>query len=73
MNIPSKWPLATEIPYLLYTFVVLFGLAFVVSFSVISSYLLHFSGKEIATAETLSDSIKNIGIKKRAYGIEKEY
>lgn len=73
MNIPSTWVLATEVPYILYTFVVLFGLAFVVSFSVISSYLLYFSGKEIATAETLSESIKNIGIKKRAYGIEKEF
>ncbi len=72
MNIPSSWTIAPEIPFILYSLLVIFGLIFVISFNIISSYLLFYSGREIATSSSLIESIKKIGLSKRAYGIEKE-
>jgi uncharacterized membrane protein SpoIIM required for sporulation len=72
MNIPRNWSFSAEVPYFTYTLILLFGLLFVFSFSIISTYLIFFSAKEISSSESLLQSIQNIGTKKRAYGIEKE-
>jgi uncharacterized membrane protein SpoIIM required for sporulation len=72
MNVPRNWSFAAEVPYFTYTLILIFGLLFVLSFSIISTYLIFFSAKEISSSESLLQSIQNIGTKKRAYGIEKE-
>lgn len=72
MNIPRNWSFSAEVPYFTYTLILIFGLLFVLSFSIISTYLIFFSAKEISSSESLLQSIQNIGTKKRAYGIEKE-
>ena len=72
MNIPRNAPLAEHVPYMVYTFLLLFSLAFLVSLSIYSSILLFHTTNEVYHANSLKASFEKIGIKKRAYGLEKE-
>ncbi|MFY8138564.1 MAG: stage II sporulation protein M [Flavobacteriales bacterium] len=72
MNIPRNAPLAEHVPYMVYTFLLLFALAFLVSLSIYSSILLFYTTNEVYNASSLKESFEKIGIKKRAYGLEKE-
>jgi hypothetical protein len=72
MNIPRNAPLAEHVPYMVYTFLLLFSLAFLVSLSIYSSILLFYTTNEVYNATSLKESFEKIGIKKRAYGLEKE-
>lgn len=72
INIPKTLPLAAEVPFIIYTFLLFFALALVIPFSIISSSLLYHTLKESQDASELKESISKIGSKKRAYGLEKE-
>jgi hypothetical protein len=72
MNIPRNAPFADQSTYIFYLSLLWFCLAFMVSLSTYSSTLLFHTMKEIDQAESLSDTIKQIGKVKRAYGLEKE-
>jgi hypothetical protein len=71
-NIPRNVSFAPEVPYILYSFLLFFVLAFVVSISIFSAFLFYYSSSEIYSANALLSEVKNLGIKKRAYGLDKE-
>jgi uncharacterized membrane protein SpoIIM required for sporulation len=72
MNIPRNAPFADQSTYIFYLSLLWFCLAFMISLSTYSSMLLFHTMKEIDKAESLTESIHQIGKVKRAYGLEKE-
>ena len=72
MNIPRNAPFADQSTYIFYLSLLWFCLAFMISLSTYSSILLFHTMKEIDKAESLTESIHQIGKVKRAYGLEKE-
>lgn len=72
MNIPRNMDFAAEVPYFLYTLILFFGLVLMISLSTISSALLHYTAREVTTADSLHFNIQSIGKKKRIYGVERE-
>lgn len=72
MNIPRNAPYADQSSYIFYISLLWYSLAFMISLSTYSSVLLFHTMKEIDKAESLSESIHQIGKVKRAYGLEKE-
>jgi uncharacterized membrane protein SpoIIM required for sporulation len=72
MNIPRNAPFADQSTYIFYLSLLWFCLAFMISLSTYSSILLYHTMKEIDKAESLTESIHQIGKVKRAYGLEKE-
>jgi uncharacterized membrane protein SpoIIM required for sporulation len=72
MNIPRNAPFADQSFYIFYLSLLWFCLAFMVSLSTYSSVLLFHTMKEIDKAESLNETIQQIGKVKRAYGLEKE-
>jgi hypothetical protein len=72
MNIPRNAPLAEQAYMIVYTLLVFFVPACVLSLSVYGTVLFYYSAKEINEANTLLANIRQIGFKKRAYGLEQE-
>lgn len=72
MNIPRNAPLAEQAYMIIYTFMLFFVPACVLSLSMYGTALFYYSAKEINEASTLMASIEQIGFKKRAYGLEQE-
>jgi uncharacterized membrane protein SpoIIM required for sporulation len=64
--------LATEIYYIINIFLPLFMLLFLMCFTMYGTTLLYYSLKEINEANSLKESIHQVGYKKRAYGLEQE-
>jgi uncharacterized membrane protein SpoIIM required for sporulation len=72
MNIPRNAPLAEQAYFIVYTFLIFFVPACVLSLSMYGTALFYFSAKEINEANHLKAGIHQIGFKKRAYGLEQE-
>jgi uncharacterized membrane protein SpoIIM required for sporulation len=72
MNIPRNFPLAEEIPAIIYYFLCVFGLALLFALNIFAAIVQYHSLKEISTASELQMRISKIGFKKRAYGLEQE-
>ncbi len=72
INIPRTFPFATEVPYAVYSVILLFALFIAIPISIISTLLVYHSLLESTDAQSLKKSISFIGAKKRAYGLEKE-
>jgi uncharacterized membrane protein SpoIIM required for sporulation len=71
-NIPRNASYSEESYYILNTFFLFFTPTFLLALSVFGSAILYFSLKEINEANSLLSAIEEIGIKKRAYGLEQE-
>ncbi len=72
MNIPRNAPLAEQAYMIVYTLLVFFVPACVISLSLYGTVLFYYSAREINEANTLVANINQIGFKKRAYGLEQE-
>jgi uncharacterized membrane protein SpoIIM required for sporulation len=72
MNIPRNFPLANEIPAIIYYFLCVFGLALIYALNISAAIIKYHSLKEISTASELQMRISKVGFKKRAYGLEQE-
>ena len=72
MNIPASWPIADDLPFILYAFIAYFILAIGASLFMYGHLLFYHSVQEITFASRLKERIDQIGFKKRAYGLEKE-
>ncbi len=72
MNVPRNFPLADEIPTIIYYFLCVFGLALIYALNISAAIIKYHSLKEINTASELQTRISKIGFKKRAYGLEQE-
>jgi len=64
--------LSSNLPYVLYTFLIAFVPLFIFSLSMITAGLQVFSQREVNEATSLKSAITSIGFKRRAYGLEKE-
>jgi len=72
MNLRSSSYLALQLFSILETFLIFAVPAFMFSLFIFYAHLYYFSAKEQTQAEHLRESIDKIGIKSRAYGLEKE-
>jgi len=72
INVDSDSDLSTILPFLVYSFFAFFLLTFTIPILVYGMSLFHANVKEINLATDLRSRIKQIGYKKRAYGMEKE-
>lgn len=72
MNLPPDFFLLEDLPYLFYAFVTIISLGMVLPMFVFGINLFYFHCEEVSQASSLKSKIATIGIKKRAYGLEKE-
>jgi len=72
VNVASESELSSILPFLVYSSFALFLLSFVLPVLIYGISLFYANVKEINGAFDLRSRIKNIGFKKRAYGLEKE-
>jgi uncharacterized membrane protein SpoIIM required for sporulation len=72
MNLPADFFLLKDMPYLLYAFAAVVGMGMVYPMLVFGINLFYYHCEEMEQAVSLKSRIATIGIKKRAYGLEKE-
>ncbi|MFN0032067.1 MAG: stage II sporulation protein M [Flavobacteriales bacterium] len=72
MNIPRNAPYAEYAFITIYTFIIFFVPACVISLCLYSTALFYHSAREINEANSLFAAISKVGFKNRAYGLEKE-
>ncbi|MFZ6051992.1 stage II sporulation protein M [Halocola ammonii] len=72
MNLPADFFLLDDMPYLLYSFAAIVGMGMVYPMLVYGINLFYYHCEEMEQAVSLKSKIAEIGIKKRAYGLEKE-
>ncbi len=71
-NIPRNASLSEEAYTMIFTFLLFFVPAFILSLSLYGTVLLYYSLTEVTEANSLLSAIEKIGYKKRAYGLEQE-
>lgn len=72
MNIAGDSNISANIPYFIKTFLIFFVPSIILTLHIYSSILFFYSSKEKNKALNLRNMIQQIGIKKKAYGMEKE-
>lgn len=72
INVPSTLPLAAEIPYMVVVFIMIFILMVVLQVLIFALFLYQASAFEVRTAHVLVRRIRNIGKKRKIYGVDQE-
>lgn len=72
VNFAASLPWADQLIYILHTSLMIFALCMMMPVMLHAMMILHYSNREINTADELRDRISKISFKKRAYGLEKE-
>jgi uncharacterized membrane protein SpoIIM required for sporulation len=72
LSYPSEWPMAAELPAIVYTVYTLFLLAFTFPLMIFGLNLLYYTLLEISEANSLKERVQKIGFRKKAYGLERE-